>query len=192
MLAVTCCAVELIGLGMRCCATMENCAAPAASHENWQTFTPEHCTREPSSTWQLCCTCCRCCIPELSTVYWCQTIQKASWARRGGSGWFQRRFCAVGPALYSTVVHGACGASNEGGSILVSYALAGRQKRQNLSSKSDFLRSPLCLKNAWMELLWGGKFSGFFFFSWWRTNENRWTRSSQQKSGTWWKSYKLF
>ena len=82
-------------------------------------------------------TCCRFCIPQLSTLYWCQTIQKASWARRRDSGWFQRRFCAVGPPLYSTVVHGAWsmwsfqtalapGRSTRNIYLLVSDALAGR------------------------------------------------------------------
>ena len=72
-------------------------------------------------------TCCRFCIPQLSTLYWCQTIQKAPWARRRDSGWFQRRFCAVGPLLYSTVV--LCMQHVElpkNGFLLVSDALAGR------------------------------------------------------------------
>ena len=72
-------------------------------------------------------TCCRFCIPQLSTLYWCQTIQKAPWALRWDSGWFQRRFCAVGPLLYSTVV--LCMEHVElpkNGFLLVSDALAGR------------------------------------------------------------------
>ena len=96
MLAVTCCAVELIDSECDVVPPWKILQPLQLRMKIDKHSTPEHCTREPSSTWQLCCTCCRCCIPELSTVYWCQTIQKASWARRRGSGMIPKTILCCG------------------------------------------------------------------------------------------------